>query len=193
MTPSPQPSPLGTPVTAPAGVPARGPVSPVLRVPPASPARAADHFAASLAFHTDVSDVAASLAADGDPGFTLVDSRSREAWEQGHIPGAVYLPTDAVPRRAAGLLDPDRPVVVHCWGPGCNGATRAALALARLGYQVKEMLGGMEYWIREGFPYETARGPVRPDPDPLTAPVGPTPTPSPAPVAAPAAAMACGC
>jgi hypothetical protein len=32
------------------------------------------------------------------------------------------------------------------------------LALARLGYRVKEMLGGIEYWIREGFPVETAEG-----------------------------------
>jgi rhodanese-related sulfurtransferase len=143
----------------------------VLRVPPAPPAEAAAHFAASLAFHADVSDVAAALAADGDPGFTVVDSRSTESWDQGHIPGAVHLPTARIPQLAAGLLDRDRPVVVHCWGPGCNGATRAALALARLGYQVKEMLGGMEYWIREGFDYETADGAARREPDPLTAPL----------------------
>lgn len=144
---------------------------PVLRVPPAAPAEAAAYFAASLAFHADVSDVAAALAGGGDPGFTLVDSRSAEAWEQGHIPGAVPLPTAEIPRLAPGLLDPDRPVVVYCWGPGCNGATRAALALATLGHRVKEMLGGMEYWMREGFAYETAAGPARRDPDPLTAPV----------------------
>ena len=52
------------------------------------------------------------------------------------------------------------PVVTYCWGPGCNGATRAALALAELGYQVKEMLGGFEYWAREGFAYETWEGPA---------------------------------
>ncbi|MBY8878299.1 rhodanese-like domain-containing protein [Actinacidiphila acidipaludis] len=144
---------------------------PVLRVPPAAPADAAAYFAASLAFHTDVSDVSAALAAGGDPGFTLVDTRSTAAWDQGHIPGAVHLPTDLIPRQAALLLDRDRPVVVHCWGPGCNGATRAALALATLGYRVKEMLGGMEYWIREGFAYETHEGAARRDTDPLTAPV----------------------
>jgi rhodanese-related sulfurtransferase len=135
-----------------------------------SPAAAAAYFAAALAFHTDVSDVAAALAAGGDPGFTLVDSRSAESWEQGHIPGALHLPTARIPGHAAELLDRDRPVVVHCWGPGCNGALRAALALATLGYQVKEMLGGIEYWIREGFAYETAEGPARRAADPLTAP-----------------------
>ncbi|MFE5737948.1 rhodanese-like domain-containing protein [Streptomyces celluloflavus] len=60
---------------------------------------------------------------------------------------------------------------MYCWGPGCDGATRAALALARLGYRVKEMLGGIEYWIREGYEVTTRQGPWRLPADPLTAPV----------------------
>jgi rhodanese-related sulfurtransferase len=119
--------------------------------------------------------VAAALAAadGGDPGFDLVDTRSRQSWDQGRIPGAIHLPTAQIPQLAGELLDPGRPVVVHCWGPGCNGAARAALALATLGYQAKEMLGGIEYWIREGFGHETSHGPARQDADPLTAPVDP--------------------
>jgi rhodanese-related sulfurtransferase len=143
-----------------------------------TPADAAAYFAASLAFHTDVSDVAAALASGEDPGFTVIDSRSTQSWDQGHIPGALHLPTSQIPHRAAELLDPAIPLVVHCWGPGCNGAIRAAYALASLGYQVKEMLGGMEYWIREGLPYLAADGPDQRPADPLTAPV---------------AADACGC
>ncbi|ROQ63094.1 rhodanese-related sulfurtransferase [Streptomyces sp. 840.1] len=151
---------------------------PVLRVPPADPAVAAAHFAAALAFHADASDVAAALTAGADPGFVLLDSRSAESWDQGHIPGAVHLPTSLIAGQAHGLLDPDVPVVTYCWGPACNGAARAALVLAGLGYRVKEMLGGFEYWVREGFAYETVRGPERRGADPLTAPVG---------------AEACGC
>ncbi|WP_256106407.1 rhodanese-like domain-containing protein [Streptomyces sp. ODS05-4] len=145
--------------------------NPVLRVPPASPAAAAAYFAASLAFHADVSDVAAALAAGGDPGFTVLDSRSTGSWDQGHLPGAVHLPTALIAEQAPRLLDPARPVVTYCWGPGCNGATRAALALAELGYQVKEMLGGFEYWAREGFAYESVDGARQGPADPLTAPV----------------------
>lgn len=145
---------------------------PVLRVPPAAPAEAVAHFRASLAFHTDVSDVAAALHTGGDPGFVLLDSRSAESWDQGHIPGAVHLPTALIAERAPHLLDPAVPVVTYCWGPGCNGAARAALALAGLGYQVKEMLGGFEYWAREGFGYETREGEGRRAADPLTAPAG---------------------
>ncbi|GGQ71092.1 rhodanese-like domain-containing protein [Streptomyces flaveolus] len=145
--------------------------NPVLRVPPAAPADAAAYFRASLAFHADASDVAAALAAGGDPGFVVVDSRSTESWDQGHVPGAVHLPTALIPGQAGQLLDRSVPVVTYCWGPGCNGATRAALALAELGYQVKEMLGGFEYWVREGFAYETWQGIENRPADPLTAPV----------------------
>ncbi|MEU1281461.1 rhodanese-like domain-containing protein [Streptomyces sp. NPDC005805] len=160
--------------------------NPVLRIPPAPPAVAAAHFRASLAFHADVSDVATALdaarATGGDPGFVVLDSRSTAAWEQGHVPDAVHLPTARPAEEARRLLDPSVPVVTYCWGPGCNGATRAALVLAELGYRVKEMLGGFEYWVREGFGYETAEGPARRPADPLTAPE-----------TAPEEAADCGC
>jgi rhodanese-related sulfurtransferase len=127
------------------------------------------HFAGRLAFETDVADVHADLAA-GTP-FTLVDVRSQESWDQGHIPGAVHLPSGKVRLRAEQTIDRDRPVVTYCWGPGCNAATKAALELAKLGYEVKEMIGGFEYWVREGFAYDTANGPVQPTADPLAAPL----------------------
>jgi rhodanese-related sulfurtransferase len=122
-------------------------------------------FTARLDFQTDVSDVF------GGTGFVLVDSRSPAAWQQGHIPGAIHLPTAEIAARARDLIDPARPVVTYCWGPGCNGATRAALAFALAGYAVKEMLGGVEYWVREGFPLRTPEGEVARPADPLTAPV----------------------
>ena len=100
----------------------------------------------------------------------LLDSRSAEAWAQGHVPGAVHLPGREIAARADAELDRSVPVVTYCWGPGCNGATRAALALALLGFRVREMIGGFEYWAREGLPVETADGVHRPEVDPLTAP-----------------------
>jgi rhodanese-related sulfurtransferase len=114
----------------------------------------------------------------GVRGFVLLDSRSAEAWAQGHVPGAVHLPGREIAARAPVELDRSVPVVTYCWGPGCNGATRAALALALLGFRVREMVGGFEYWAREGLPVETADGVRRTAPDPLTTP---------------AAALSCGC
>ena len=143
--------------------------SAVLGVAAAAPAEAAAHFAARLAFEADVSDVHADLSA-GVPGLVVVDSRSEESWAQGHIPGALHIPTARTAELAPGLVDRSLTVVTYCWGPGCNGATRSALAFARLGYSVKEMLGGFEYWVREGFGYRSAAGAEQRPVDDLTAP-----------------------
>ncbi|MFC4945322.1 rhodanese-like domain-containing protein [Pseudonocardia sp. GCM10023141] len=152
-------------------------MSAVLSTPPVAAGAAAAHFAARLAVEADVSDVHADLHA-GVPGLLVVDSRSTESWQQGRIPGALHLPTREIAGRAGDLVPLTAVVVTYCWGPGCNGATRAALEFARLGYRVKEMIGGFEYWVREGFPVATDDGEEAGVPDPLTAPAG---------------ALACGC
>ena len=131
---------------------------------------AIDHFSAKLRFETDPSDVKAALDA-GEP-FVLVDSRGEAAWGQGRIDGAIHLPTADIAVRAAEVVPAGGPVVVYCWGPGCNGSTRAALAFSILGYEVREMIGGYEYWAREGLPVVNDDGPVLREPDALTAPAG---------------------
>jgi rhodanese-related sulfurtransferase len=88
------------------------------------------------------------------------------------VPAAIHLPGREIPERAQDELDRSVPVVTYCWGPACNGATRAALALALLAFRVREMLGGFEYWAREGLPVESAHGMHSPVPDPLTVSCG---------------------
>jgi rhodanese-related sulfurtransferase len=131
---------------------------------------ARDFFAAKLTYETDPADLAEDRAAGRAP--LVVDVRSHAAWQQGRIPGAVHVPGAELADRAADVLpDRDADVVVYCWGPGCNGSTRAALTLARLGYtRVRELIGGFEYWAREGFATATDDGRSRREPDPLTAP-----------------------
>ncbi|WP_066374634.1 rhodanese-like domain-containing protein [Herbidospora mongoliensis] len=142
-------------------------MSAILRTPAASPAVAFAHFTARLAVETDVSDVARDLA-DGVPGIVVVDVRNRDSWDQGHVPGAVHIPVSEIPTTTLPL---DQTVVVYCWGPGCNGAYQGGAAFARLGYRVKEMIGGFEYWAREGFEIELVDGTVeRRGVDVLTAP-----------------------
>lgn len=146
-------------------------MSNVLGVPPATASEAIAHFAARLSFETDPSDVHADLEA-GVADLVVIDTRGRVAWDQGHLPAAIHLPTSEIAVRAATLIPAGSTVVTYCWGPGCNGATKAALAVARLGYPVKEMIGGYEYWVREGYPVQTRDGVSRREADELAAPRG---------------------
>jgi hypothetical protein len=53
----------------------------------------------------------------------------------------------------------------------CRKVTGRSKPTAALGYTVKEMLGGFEYWAREGWAVETGIGAItRRSVDPLTAP-----------------------
>ena len=126
--------------------------NPVTAVAAAAPAAALDHFSSRLAVETDVADVAAALEAGGDPGFVLLDARSPRSYEAGHLPGARLLPRPFTADDVDALGDVL--LVVYCWGPACNGATKAARELAALGRPVKEMLGGFEYWERDGHAVE---------------------------------------
>lgn len=126
---------------------------------------AQDYFSAKLSVETDASDVYA--AQQSDERFTLVDVRGDAAWTQGHAVGAVHMPYQEIAARARQELDADLPVVVYCWSPGCNGGAKGAVEFARAGFAVKEMIGGFEYWAREGFPTETADGPLPRMRDPL--------------------------
>ncbi|MHA7179862.1 rhodanese-like domain-containing protein [Arthrobacter sp. MDB2-24] len=131
---------------------------------------AADFFAAKLAYETDPADLAADRASGRAP--IIIDTRSAASWSQGRIPGAAHIPnTDLGARIADVAPGMDAEIVVYCWGPGCNGSTRGALILALLGYtNVRELIGGFEYWTREGFATVSDGGRGRRAPDPLTAP-----------------------
>lgn len=124
--------------------------SPVTAVPAAHPDGALAHFQKLLAFETDCWDVHASLVA-GRADFVLLDVRSPEAFAAGHVPGAESLPHRRIAERALAAYPADTLFVVYCAGPHCNGADRAAVALARLGRHVKKMIGGITGWKDEGF------------------------------------------
>lgn len=132
--------------------PPTSPVSLVLQTPAAPAAEAHRHFLAKLAVETDPSDVHYDLR-QGVPGFVVVDTRSAAAYAEMHVPGALNLPARAVhERNVEGLRG--KVVVVYCWAASCNAATKAAVKLSALGLQVKEMLGGLDAWVREGYPVE---------------------------------------
>ena len=98
---------------------------------------AIDYFSAKLRLETDASDVYEAQKAGED--FVLVDVRGDEAWTQGRIAGALHMPYRQIAERAPRELAVDVPVVVYCWSPGCNAATKGALEFAKLGFSVRNL------------------------------------------------------
>ena len=123
----------------------------VTAIPAADSAAALAHFHASLQFETDCSDVAGALAS-GTPGFVLLDVRSPALFAQGHVPGALNLPHGKIVESKLADFPADTLFVTYCAGPHCNGATRGALRLAKLGRPVKVMTGGVTGWLDEALP-----------------------------------------
>ncbi|MDF1798571.1 MAG: rhodanese-like domain-containing protein [Planctomycetota bacterium] len=125
-------------------------MSAVSKIPAAPSSEARAHFAARLGFETDCADVHAGLAS-GAPDFVLLDVRSPAAFANGHVHGALNLPHAKITEARMAEWSADTLFVVYCAGPHCNGADRAALALANLRRPVKLMIGGARGWIDEGF------------------------------------------
>jgi 3-mercaptopyruvate sulfurtransferase SseA len=44
----------------------------------------------------------------------VIDIRGADAYRTGHIPGAVVMSIDEIPKRAAELKDEKRPIVTYC-------------------------------------------------------------------------------
>ncbi|RON56350.1 rhodanese-like domain-containing protein [Pseudomonas frederiksbergensis] len=122
----------------------------VRAIPAAPSAIALMHFSNRLTFETDCSDVNGSQQA-GEVDFILVDTRGPLAYERGHVPGAINIPGRLMTADALAVYPTSTVFVVYCAGPHCNGANKAAVKLAALGYPVKEMIGGVTGWLDEGF------------------------------------------
>ncbi|BAN97049.1 rhodanese domain-containing protein [Plautia stali symbiont] len=126
-------------------------MSAVLFYPPASPQHSVAYLQYKLSYYTDAWDLAADLA-QGVTQIVVIDARSRDAYQAGHICGALSLPHREMDAASTARLDRHCVYVTYCDGIGCNGSTKAALKLAQLGFEVKELIGGLDFWKRDGHP-----------------------------------------
>ncbi|MGW1009298.1 rhodanese-like domain-containing protein [Streptomyces termitum] len=158
----------------------------VLAIRPADPAEALAHFTGRLRFETDPYDVAADQRA-GHGGFTVLDVRRRPAYDAEHVAGAVHFSHHDMTPEALAALDPDQVYVTYGWGPGCNGGIRGAAKLSAAGLRAKEMMGGLEYWKRGGYPTSGTATTGEPAESPAASTTGESGATA-SPAAAPAAA-----
>jgi molybdopterin/thiamine biosynthesis adenylyltransferase/rhodanese-related sulfurtransferase len=94
--------------------------------------------------------------AEGELGkATFLDVREQDEYEQGMIPGSVFIPRGHLESQVENkLTNRDAPIVIYC-----AGGTRSAFAaktLEELGYtDVVSMAGGFGRWKNEGRPWQT--------------------------------------
>jgi molybdopterin/thiamine biosynthesis adenylyltransferase len=86
-------------------------------------------------------------------GFTLLDVREKDEWDQGHLESAIFLPRGFLEVKAEKTLPyRDQKIVVYCAG-GVRSAL-AAKTLQDLGYNhVISMIGGFNEWKNNGLPF----------------------------------------
>lgn len=108
------------------------------------------HYANKLAYEIDSWDLAVALK-EGEH-VVVIDARSPEAFAREHIPGAINLPHRAMDAARTASIDRGALLVAYCDGIGCNASTKGAFNLARLGFRVKELIGGLDWWKRDGHP-----------------------------------------
>lgn len=110
------------------------------------------HYENKLAYETDSWDL--KVALETGRNIVVIDARSPEAYQREHIPGAINIPHRTMSEETTEHLDRTALVVTYCDGIGCNASTKGALNMARLGFQVKELIGGLDWWKRDGHKTE---------------------------------------
>ena len=74
-------------------------------------------------------------------GAVLLDVRSRDEYDRGHVPGSHHLPVDSLERIGTEVPDFATPIFVYCLSGGRSSS--AAARLKRMGYANVTDIGGI--------------------------------------------------
>ena len=100
------------------------------------------------AVYVNITAEEAKQIMDGEEGYIILDVRTQEEYDQGHIPGAIVISHEEIAEKAEEVLtDKDQLILVYCRSG--RRSKIAAEALAELGYTNIKEFGGVIDW-----PYE---------------------------------------
>ncbi len=89
----------------------------------------------------------------------ILDARSPEEYQAGHIEGAFNLPWlsfDEYFQKISERLPEDKTVITYCDGETCNLSKDLAKMLIDMGFKnVKVLVNGWSVWVQNSFPTET--------------------------------------
>ena len=115
-----------------------------------------EFYQAKLNYETDSWDLYEAL--NKGEAIVVIDARSQEAYAREHIPTAINIPHRTMCEETTKHLDKTKLYVTYCDGIGCNASTKGALNMARLGFKVTELMGGIEWWRRDGYETQGKQG-----------------------------------
>src|SRR5690349_8242329 len=110
------------------------------------------YYQNKLAYEIDPSDLFHAME-KGEKIIPL-DARTPSGFGTEHIPYAINIPYREMNEETTKQLDKNIVYVTYCSGIGCNASTKGALNMTKLGFKVKELTGGIEYWKFDGYATE---------------------------------------
>ena len=100
------------------------------------------------AVYVNITAEEAKQIMDTEEGYIILDVRTQEEYDQGHIPGAIVISYEEIEEKAEEVLtDKDQMILVYCRSG--RRSKIAAEALVELGYTNIKEFGGIIDW-----PYE---------------------------------------
>lgn len=96
----------------------------------------------------DLSPEEAKARMEANPDLILLDVRTQEEYDDGHIPGAVSLPSDMIEEGMPFSFDKDAEILLYCHSD--KRSAEAASRLRAMGYTNVSDIGCILDW-----PYET--------------------------------------
>ena len=101
------------------------------------------------AVYVNITAEEAKRIMDIEEGYIILDVRTQEEYDEGHIPGAIVISHEEIAEKAEEVLtDKDQLILVYCRSG--RRSKIAAEALVELGYTNIKEFGGIIDW-----PYET--------------------------------------
>ena len=102
----------------------------------------------SSATYEQISGAEAKALMDSESGYIIIDARTQEEYNQGHIPGAILIPEYEIADRAEKELPhKDQLILVYCRSG--RRSKIAAEELVKLGYTNVKEFGGIIDWEYE--------------------------------------------
>ena len=103
------------------------------------------------AVYVNITAEEAKQIMDNEEGYIILDVRTQEEYDEGHIPGAIVIPHEEIAEKAEDVLtDKDLLILVYCRSG--RRSKIAAEALVELGYTNIKEFGGIIDW-----PYEVEK------------------------------------